>query len=34
MKACLIVDDSKVICMVARKILQELNFETEEAADG
>jgi len=34
MKSCLIVDDSKVIRMVARKILQELGFETEEAADG
>lgn len=34
MKRCLIVDDSKVIRMVARKILQELDFETEEAADG
>ncbi len=34
MKRCLIVDDSKVIRMVARKILQELGFETEEAADG
>lgn len=34
MKACLIVDDSKVIRMVARKILQELSFETSEAADG
>ena len=34
MKSCLIVDDSKVIRMVARKILQELEFETEEAADG
>jgi two-component system chemotaxis response regulator CheY len=34
MKCCLIVDDSKVIRMVARKILQELGFETEEAADG
>ena len=34
MKVCLIVDDSKVIRMVARKILQELGFETEEAADG
>ena len=34
MKLCLIVDDSKVIRMVARKILQELEFETEEAADG
>lgn len=34
MKTCLIVDDSKVIRMVAKKILQELTFETEEAADG
>jgi two-component system chemotaxis response regulator CheY len=34
MKTCLIVDDSKVIRMVARKILQDLDFETEEAADG
>lgn len=34
MKSCLIVDDSKVIRMVARKILQELSFETPEAADG
>jgi len=34
MKSCLIVDDSKVIRMVARKILQELGFETLEAADG
>ncbi len=34
MTSCLIVDDSKVIRMVARKILQDLEFETEEAADG
>jgi len=34
MKTCLIVDDSKVIRMVARKILHELEFETLEAADG
>jgi len=34
MKTCLIVDDSKVIRMVARKILLELEFETHEAADG
>ena len=34
MKSCLIVDDSKVIRMVARKILQELGFATSEAADG
>jgi len=34
MKSCLIVDGSKVIRMVAQKILQELEFETTEAADG
>lgn len=34
MKTCLIVDDSKVIRMVARKILQELGFATAEAEDG
>jgi len=34
MKSCLIVDDSKVIRMVARKIVQDLQFETVEAADG
>ncbi|MCH7864835.1 MAG: response regulator [Proteobacteria bacterium] len=34
MKTCLVVDDSKVIRMVARKILQELDFEVLEAADG
>jgi two-component system, chemotaxis family, chemotaxis protein CheY len=34
MKYCLIVDDSKVIRMVARKIMEELDFETGEAADG
>lgn len=34
MKTCLIVDDSKVIRMVARKILQELGFHTVEAEDG
>ncbi len=34
MKYCLIVDDSKVIRMVARKILEELQFETDEAVDG
>jgi two-component system chemotaxis response regulator CheY len=34
MKLCLVVDDSKVIRMVARKILQELTFEVDEAADG
>lgn len=34
MKSCLIVDDSKVIRMVAKKILQELEFQTAEAEDG
>lgn len=34
MKSCLIVDDSKVIRMVARKILQEIGFSTLEAEDG
>lgn len=34
MKSCLIVDDSKVIRKVARRILEELNFEINEAEDG
>ena len=34
MKSCLIVDDSKVVRMVARKILEGLNFKIEEAEDG
>ncbi len=34
MKLCLVVDDSKVIRKVARRILEELNFEIEEAVDG
>jgi two-component system chemotaxis response regulator CheY len=34
MKSCLIVDDSKVIRMVARRILEQLHFEIAEAADG
>ena len=34
MKSCLIVDDSKVIRKVARRILEELHFLVEEAADG
>jgi two-component system, chemotaxis family, chemotaxis protein CheY len=34
MKSCLVVDDSKVVRMVARKILAGLNFEIEEAEDG
>jgi len=34
MKSCLVVDDSRVIRMVARRILEDLQFEVEEAADG
>ncbi len=34
MKSCLIVDDSRVIRMVARRILEELDFEISEAVDG
>ena len=34
MKSCLVVDDSKVIRKVARRILEELDFSIEEAVDG
>lgn len=34
MKSCLIVDDSKVIRKVARHILETMEFEVTEAADG
>ena len=34
MKSCLVVDDSKVIRMVARRILEGLDFEITEAVDG
>lgn len=34
MKSCLIVDDSKVIRKVARHILETMQFEVAEAADG
>jgi two-component system chemotaxis response regulator CheY len=34
MKSCLIVDDSKVVRKVARRILEDLHFEIEEAPDG
>ena len=34
MKSCLIVDDSKVVRMVARKILEGLSFDIDEAEDG
>ena len=34
MKTCLIVDDSRVIRKVARRILENLDFEVSEAEDG
>ncbi|MBR9824654.1 MAG: response regulator [Alphaproteobacteria bacterium] len=34
MRTCLVVDDSRVIRKVARKIIEELEFECVEAADG
>ena len=34
MKSCLVVDDSKVVRMVARKILEGLNFKIDEAENG
>jgi two-component system chemotaxis response regulator CheY len=34
MKHCLIVDDSRVIRKIARKILEELKFGIDEAEDG
>ncbi len=34
MKSCLIVDDSKLVRMMARKIVEDLNFTVEEAEDG
>ncbi|MHB9880898.1 response regulator [Pacificimonas sp. ICDLI1SI03] len=34
MRSCLIVDDSKVIRKVARRILEDFNLEVEEACDG
>lgn len=34
MKRCLIVDDSRVIRRVASRIVEELGFKAEEAADG
>src|SRR3546814_5256709 len=34
MKSCLVVDDSKVIRKVARRILETLNFTVSEAGDG
>ena len=34
MNTCLVVDDSRVIRKVARRILEDLGFEVAEAADG
>jgi two-component system chemotaxis response regulator CheY len=34
MKNCLVVDDSRVIRTVARRILEELNYSVSEAEDG
>ncbi|MBX6321246.1 MAG: response regulator [Rhodospirillaceae bacterium] len=34
MTSCLVVDDSRVVRMVARKILEGLDFEIREAEDG
>lgn len=34
MKSCLIVDDSRVVRKVARRIIEELGFACEEAEDG
>lgn len=34
MRRCLIVDDSRVVRKVARRIVEDLRFEAEEAADG
>lgn len=34
MKTCMVVDDSRVIRMVARKILEEIGFAVKEAEDG
>ena len=34
MKSCLIVDDSKVVRIMVRRIVEDLNFTVEEAEDG
>ena len=34
LRTCLVVDDSRVIRKVARRILEEMGFEIAEAADG
>jgi len=34
MKSCLVVDDSRVVRQIARKIIEELHFSCSEAEDG
>ena len=34
MKSCLIVDDSKVVRIMVRRIVEDMNFTVEEAEDG
>ena len=34
MKTCLVVDDSSVVRKIARRILEEMNFQITEAEDG
>jgi len=34
MKSCLVVDDSRVVRLVARRILEDFQFKVDEAADG
>lgn len=34
MKTCLVVDDSRVIRKVARRILEDMGFQVDEAGDG
>ncbi|HRK98204.1 MAG TPA: response regulator [Alphaproteobacteria bacterium] len=34
MKTCLVVDDSRVVRKVARRILEDISFKCEEAEDG
>ena len=34
MKTCLVVDDSSVVRKIARRILEEMNFQVIEAEDG
>ena len=34
MRTCLIIDDSRIIRKVARRIVEDMGFEVQEAADG